>query len=109
MVAGVERSSLMIRMKSIVTEIVDKAAVTGQLNIIITDILDQGQEARDKVERMLRSARMKDEHIMKVMLADIARDDRLEDRAKKRLAWLDRLHRIEAEADDQRDGHADYC
>ena len=59
------------------TEIVEKAAVPGQLNIIITDILDQGQEARDKVERMLRSARMKDEHIIKMMLADIARDENL--------------------------------
>ena len=64
----------MIMMNSIITEVVDKAAVTGQLNIIITDILDQGQEVRDKVERRLRSARMQEEHIMKVMIADEARD-----------------------------------
>ena len=67
------------------------------MNIIITEILSHGQEVRDKVERRLRSARMQEEHIMKVMIADVARDERLGERAGKRLAWLEKNYRMVAE------------
>ena len=96
MVAGVERSSIMIMMGAFVEEVVDRAGVTGQLNII-TEILSQCQEVRDKVEWRLKSARLQEEHIMQMMIAEVARDDRLEERARKRLAWMDRHYRMEAD------------
>ena len=40
---------------------------------------------------------MQEEHIMQMMIAEVARDDRLEERARKRSAWLDRQYRMEAD------------
>ena len=43
------------------------------------------------VERKLRNSRLKEEQILKMVIAEVARDERLEDRARKRAAWLKRF------------------
>ena len=75
---------------------VERARMVGHLNNIILEIVNYGQEVRNKVERRLRNDRLKEEQIMKVMLAEIARDERLEEKAKKRAAWLDNFYKMEA-------------
>ena len=79
-----------------VGEVVDKAGAVGHLNNIIIEIIDQGQEVRDLVERRLRNDRLKEVQILKMVIADVARDERLEDRARKRAAWLKRFYRMES-------------
>ena len=56
MVEGVGRASTMSMMSAVVGKMVERAEATGHLNNIITEIISQGQEVRDKVERRLRSA-----------------------------------------------------
>ena len=80
-----------------VAEIVEREGAAGHLNNIITEIISQGQEARDTVERRLRSARLQKEHVIQMMVAEIARDDRLEEKARKRSAWLEKHYRMEAD------------
>ena len=82
---------------SVVEDIIERARAAGHLNNIIAEIISQGQEARDKVERRLRSARLQEEHIMQITIAEVARDDRLEEKARKRMAWLDKHYRMEAD------------
>ena len=75
---------------------VESAGMAGHLNNIILEIVNYGQEVRNKVDRILRNDRLKEEQIMKVMLAEIARDERLDEKAKKRAAWLDKYYKMEA-------------
>ena len=96
MVEGVGTASATIMMESLVGEVVERAGMAGHLNNIILEIVNYGQEARNKIERRLRNDRLKEEQIMKVMLAEIARDERLDEKAKKRAAWLDNYYKKEA-------------
>ena len=56
MVEGVGRASTVSMMSLLVGELVERAGATVHLNTIITEIISQGQEFRDQVERRLRSA-----------------------------------------------------
>ena len=54
-----------------------RAGATGHLNNIIKEIIDQGQDMRNIVERRLRNDRLKEEQIMKMMIVDVAREEEM--------------------------------
>ena len=97
MVEGVRRASAVSMVGSLVGEVVCRAGATGHLNNIIKEIIDQGQDIRNIVGRRLRNDRLKEEQIMKMMIADVAREERLEDRARKIAARLERFYRMEVD------------
>ena len=77
MVEGVGKASLARMMKALVAEVVERAEMAGHLNNLILEITSYGQEVRDKVERRLRNERLKEELSMKMMLAEMDREERL--------------------------------
>ena len=58
MVEGIGTASTTFMMESLVGEIVERAGVAGHLNNIILEIVNYGQEVRNKVERRLRNDRL---------------------------------------------------
>ena len=96
MVEGVGRASSAIMMESLVAEMVERAGVAGHLNNIILEIVNYGQEVRDRVGRRLRNERLKEELSMKMMLAEMDREERLQEKAKKKAARLDRYYKKES-------------
>ena len=61
MVEGIGTASTTIMMESLVGDMVERAGVAGHLNNIILEIVNYGQEVRNKVERRLRNDRLKEE------------------------------------------------
>ena len=97
MVDGVERAAACSMLEALVDEMVNKEGAVGSLNIMILEIINQGQEIRDQVERRLRMSRLKEEQILRLVVANVARDERLEDMARKRAALRKRFCRIETD------------
>ena len=83
-------------MESLVAEVLERAGVAGHLNNIILEIVNYGQEVRDRVERRLRNERLKEELSMKMMLAEIDREERLQEKARKKAAWLAMYYKKES-------------
>ena len=65
-------------MAELVEEISSKAADCGDLNIILRDIISRGQDARYMVEQRLRYQRMEEEKVLRLVVADAEKEDRLE-------------------------------
>ena len=81
----------------LIEEISDNAADSGDLNILLKDIISRGQVARDIVEQRLRYHRMEDEQVLRMVVADAEKDDRLEAMAKRKAAWRKRFDQLETE------------
>ena len=69
-------------MGDLVAELSDKATESGNMNILVRGILSQGQMGRDQVEQRLRKSRMDDEHVLRLVVADAVREERLEQYAE---------------------------
>jgi hypothetical protein len=98
MVEGVGKASLARMMISLVAEVVERAEMAGHLKNLILEITNYGSEVRDKVERGLRKGRLEEELSMKkkMMLAEMDREERLREKAKKKAAWLEMYYMKES-------------
>ena len=72
----------------VVRQISNKAADSGDMNILVKEIISQGQMVRDIVEQRLREHRMEDEQMLRMVVADTEKEDRLEAMARMKASWL---------------------
>ena len=68
-------------------ELIDTAGAVGIMKTLVQEIIDQSQVIRDQVEQRLRKSRLEEEQVLRLVVADAAREERLEDMARKRAAW----------------------
>ena len=78
-------------------EVVECAGATGSINILVKEIVNQGQSVRNQVEQRLKSNRLEEELILKLVVLDAEREERLRDTVRKRAAWKKRFAWIESE------------
>jgi hypothetical protein len=94
---GLENAVTCSMVGALLGEMVDTAGSVGCMNVIVKEIINLGQVTRDQVEQKLRKNRLEDERIIRLVVADASREERLEDMARKQDAWRQRFARLEAD------------
>ena len=72
---GVERAVTCSMVGALLEEVVDTARVVGSMNIMVQEIIDQGQVIRDQVEQRLRRSRLEEEQVLRLVVADAVREE----------------------------------
>ena len=73
-------------MEKLLEEVANKAVEDGNMNIIVKDVEEYGQAFRNRVEEPLKSRRRTEEAIMRALVEDGEREQRIEEVGRRKLS-----------------------
>ena len=96
-VNSMETAVTVSMMEKLLEEVVAKVEEDGNVNINVNEVEEHGQAFRNRVEEALKSRRRTEEAVLRALVEDGEREQRLEERQQKKAEWARRFCQLESE------------